>query len=192
MVTLYTSINDIPASGRHIVVDDAQIWAEPLKEFHVDCQIVSPIRAEITLLPVQGGCLVRGKLTGQVVQSCDRCAEEAPTTIDHEIDTFEAIPGESIPFDNEEDEKNNDFADALMDSDTRIIVENSAPMLDVALLCWEEFMLSLPMRPICSEECKGLCPTCGINLNENSCACTQDEGDPRLAALRTLKITKSK
>ncbi len=192
MVTLFASVHDIPSTGRHMIVEDPAIWNEPMKEFHVECQIVTPIRAEITLLPVQGGCLVRGKLTGHVVQNCDLCAEDAPTIIDHEIDTFEAIPGESIPFDNEEDENNDDFANALMDSETRIIVENSAPKLDVALLCWEEFMLSLPMRPVCKENCQGLCPTCGINLNENSCACTQDEGDPRLAALRTLKITKSK
>ncbi len=192
MVTTYISVNDIPQSGRHMVVDDAEVWDAPMKEFHIDCQIVTPLRAEFTLFPMQGGILVRGRLTGHVVQGCDLCAEAAPTIIDHEIDTFEAIAGESIPFDNEEDDNNADFADALMDSESRIIVENNIPKLDVALLCWEEFMLSLPMRPLCQEGCKGLCPSCGINLNENSCACTQDEGDPRLAALRALKITKSK
>ncbi len=192
MAKLFVSIHDIPPTGRHIVVDDASIWAEPMKELHVDCQIVTPLRAEFNLLPVQGGCLVRGKLTGHVTQNCDLCAEQAATLIDHDIDNFEAIPGEAIPFENEDDDKNEDFADALMDSDSRIVVENSMPMLDLALLCWEEFMLSLPMRPLCQEKCKGLCPSCGVNLNENSCTCTQEEGDPRLAALRALKITKSK
>ncbi len=192
MVNLFIAINDIPPSGRQITVDEASVWDAPMKEFHVNCQIVTPLRAEFTLMPMQGGCLVRGKLTGQVVQNCDLCAEDAPTTIDHEIDTFEATPGESIPFDNEEDDNNDDFADALEDSESRIVLQNNAPVLDLGLLCWEEFMLSLPMRPVCKEGCKGLCPTCGINLNENSCACTQDEGDPRLAALRALKITKSK
>ncbi len=192
MVNLYIAIHDIPPSGRHIVVDDAAIWDDPIKELQVDCQVVTPLRAEFTLLPMQGGVLVRGKLTGHVIQACDLCAEPAPVHIDHEIDNFEAIPGEAIPFDNEEDDNNEDIAEALMDSDTRIFVENNAPILDLGSLCWEEFMLSLPMRPLCKEACKGLCTSCGINLNENSCACTQDEGDPRLAALRALKITKSK
>ncbi len=192
MVNTYIAIHDIAPAGRHMIVDEAAVWAEPMKELSIECKIVTPIRAEFTLLPMQGGMLVRGRLTGQVVQSCDLCAEDAPITIDHEIDTFEAIPGEAIPFDNEEDDKNEDFAHALMDSDTRITMENNAPMLNVASLCWEEFMLALPMRPLCQEACKGLCPTCGVNLNENSCSCTQDEGDPRLAALRALKITKSK
>lgn len=45
-------------------------------------------------------------------------------------------------------------------------------------------LLSLPMKPLCSEECAGLCQVCGIDLNKDSCQCVVDKVDPRLAALK--------
>ena len=51
-------------------------------------------------------------------------------------------------------------------------------------------MLALPPNPLCRPDCKGLCPECGANLNEGMCACSRDEGDPRMAVLRGLKVRK--
>jgi len=51
----------------------------------------------------------------------------------------------------------------------------------------EQFVLSLPMKPLCSEGCKGLCPVCGTNLNRNTCDCKPVWEDPRFAALRELR-----
>lgn len=47
--------------------------------------------------------------------------------------------------------------------------------------------LSIPLKVLCREDCKGLCSKCGINLNEASCDCETSEGDPRWAALNKLK-----
>jgi len=49
-------------------------------------------------------------------------------------------------------------------------------------------ILSLPDRPLCREDCKGLCPVCGKNLNEGPCGCKVEEVDPRLEALRALLV----
>ncbi len=189
MGSLYKAIRDIPAQGCSIVVDDATVWSTPMVEFGVECKVLEPLRAELQLLLVPGGCLVRGTLSGQVSQPCDLCAEDSVTTIAHTIDTFEAIPGESIPFEDEDEDDADAMAHEYMDKDSHIIVENAVARLDVASLCWEEFLLSLPMRPLCRQDCKGLCTSCGANLNDISCACVKEEGDPRLAALRALKIT---
>ena len=51
---------------------------------------------------------------------------------------------------------------------------------------YEELSLSLPFRSLCKDDCKGLCPQCGINLNESDCSCNDDYIDPRLAALKQL------
>lgn len=51
----------------------------------------------------------------------------------------------------------------------------------------EEINLSLPYRILCCEDCAGLCPKCGANLNEGPCGCSTDEGDLRLAALAEWK-----
>ena len=51
----------------------------------------------------------------------------------------------------------------------------------------EQFYLSLPMKPLCKDDCKGLCANCGTNLNKATCDCNTQWEDPRLAALRDLK-----
>ena len=51
----------------------------------------------------------------------------------------------------------------------------------------EQFYLSLPMKPLCSDACQGLCPDCGTNLNRVTCDCKRDLDDPRLAALKALR-----
>jgi uncharacterized protein len=64
----------------------------------------------------------------------------------------------------------------------------SGDEIDLAPLIAEQVMLSLPTRPLCSEECSGLCKSCGANLNRESCDCSTETGDPRMAIFRTLKV----
>lgn len=56
--------------------------------------------------------------------------------------------------------------------------------LDVDQLLREELLMCFPMRLLCREDCKGLCPKCGKPLNEGDCTCSQKEIDPRLAVLQ--------
>ena len=58
--------------------------------------------------------------------------------------------------------------------------------IDLAELLREQFYLALPMKPLCAESCKGLCPQCGVNLNVETCACKPQWEDPRLAGLKAL------
>jgi uncharacterized protein len=58
--------------------------------------------------------------------------------------------------------------------------------LDLGELMHEQLELALPMKPLCSNDCKGLCPECGANLNTTTCACAVQWQVPRLAALQGL------
>ena len=93
----------------------------------------------------------------------------------------------------DEDESDESVAPAEMEetTDRRIVFEHNSPLLDLAAICWEELMLALPPTPLCRDNCKGLCAGCGVNLNEGMCACTEEEGDPRMAALRGLTLHKN-
>ncbi len=62
--------------------------------------------------------------------------------------------------------------------------------IDLTPLMYEQIMLALPTRPLCGEECRGLCPQCGINRNTGQCACVAEAGDPRWSVLRNLKIDR--
>ena len=56
--------------------------------------------------------------------------------------------------------------------------------IDLSEIVDRAFVGSLPINFFCSEDCQGLCPQCGINLNHESCLCADDNTDPRLAALK--------
>jgi uncharacterized protein len=62
--------------------------------------------------------------------------------------------------------------------------------VDLSPLLRERILLALPTLPLCAESCRGLCPHCGANLNTERCECVADEGDPRLAVLRDLKVRR--
>ena len=54
----------------------------------------------------------------------------------------------------------------------------------------QELLVNLPLRCLCSPDCKGLCPSCGQNLNEKSCSCEQTATDPRWDALKSIRIRR--
>lgn len=70
------------------------------------------------------------------------------------------------------------------DSDTILLVPDMK--LDLDELVYTEVIVSLPMKHLCKETCKGICPKCGKNLNDGECGCPKKEIDPRLSALADL------
>jgi uncharacterized protein len=74
--------------------------------------------------------------------------------------------------------------DVSSENDDYIIIEDKK--LDLLIPVEEEIMLEMPSRTLCKEDCLGLCPKCGKNLNEGDCDCDKKEVDPRLAILKTL------
>lgn len=185
MGNLRIALYDIPPQGKNITVDSPAVWDGPLAEFRMECRIAEPLRAELFLSPVDEGWLVRGRLRGEAALPCDLCAEDALARIDHPIEIFISSPDAPVA--------DADGDESLLDAEAgHVILDNGIPMLDAASLCWEEFMLALPARPLCAPGCKGLCARCGANLNAAPCDCAKDEGDPRLAVLRRLKIQPPK
>ncbi len=64
--------------------------------------------------------------------------------------------------------------------------------IDLDALIFEQVMLHMPIKPLCAESCKGLCPRCGIDLNRASCLCQAETFDERLAALKRFKVQPEK
>ncbi|MBQ9453519.1 MAG: DUF177 domain-containing protein [Desulfovibrio sp.] len=170
------SLNNLPLEGREYIVDSTSVWQTPLREFRMNCQIEEPLHACIRVLPVENGWLVRGTLKGKVIVPCSRCAEDTVISIDTHFENFESLNEQS----DDETLSSNDMDDGC------IVMEGTTPLLDLAAICWQEFVLALPPTPLCRKDCKGLCARCGANLNTGPCACKNDEGDPRMAPLRGL------
>ena len=183
MAALRITLSEIGPEGLSLTVDDPAVWNVPLAEFQMACRVVRPLRAELIVLPQENGCLLRGRISGEVALPCNRCAEEALVVLDQAFDEFEEYPDTEPAAAEACDER------GLLEGGDVLLLENGVPVLDVSALVWEEFSLALPVKPLCSSDCRGVCPVCGKNLNEGPCGCSSDEGDPRLAALRNLKIS---
>jgi DUF177 domain-containing protein len=120
-----------------------------------------------------------GRLSAPMVASCARCAEEfsAPNAR-----PFRFVLAPRAAGDNDDGRlRTEDLEFSLYDGD----------QIDLAPLVSEQLILALPSRALCREDCQGLCPSCGINLNLRKCDCEQPARDPRLALVRTLKLERS-
>jgi len=75
-----------------------------------------------------------------------------------------------------------------LDDHEMVVAYYEGNHLDLGEVVREQCVLSLPLKPLCREDCRGRCPSCGKNRNLESCECSAPEeaGDPRLAALKKL------
>ena len=188
MNTSWIPLQSIPAEGSVLVLEDQALWQSFLAEYNVTCRIVTPVRAELQVLPQEEGILFRGKVTGTVALPCNRCAEDSIAELHHSFDSFEPYPADPhlIPAEGDEDSDSLEVDEAVI----RVAAFGRGFEINPAALAWEEFSLALPVKPLCSEDCKGLCPVCGNNKNTEKCTCVTEQGDPRLSALRGLTIKK--
>lgn len=173
MSELWIALKDLPAEGREFSFTDQSLWSDRFAGFGLACRPGRGITAKALVQPQGKGCLFTGTIEGSILTPCSRCAEEFEQEFASEFTLFETLPGEGEEPDEE----------------CRIVEEGGQLSLDAAALLWEEFVLALPVKPLCSESCRGLCPKCGANWNQGPCSCDKEEGDPRLATLRGLKLS---
>ena len=124
----------------------------------------APVAADLVLEGLQGDAvLATGTVSAPWEGACRRCLGAASGTLTVEVrELFEAA------------------------SDQEETYPLQGDRVDLEPLVRDAVLLELPQAPLCAEECKGLCPTCGANRNEGTCTCTR-EPDPRWAALDELK-----
>lgn len=193
MYSTWAPLQAVLNTGPHYILEDQKIWAEPIDEFGMSCRISAPLRAEFDIFPQEDGLLIRGRLIGQITLPCGRCAEDAVYDIQNEFDSFEPFPekNESGELDPDVDEYFIRFS-SMANGANRATGATGGTDLEVnlAALAWEEFAQALPVHPLCGQNCAGLCPNCGANLNEAPCGCSKEESDPRMAKLRGLKINR--
>ena len=99
---------------------------------------------------------------------CDRCLEPVEINIDFNVD--DVIEFNKTESDEEQEEK--DYIDGYN--------------LDVDRLIFGELLVSIPGKILCREDCKGLCPVCGTNLNVAECGCDRDVLDPRMSVFKDI------
>ncbi len=171
-------LREIPPEGLTRTLDLRGEWAErALQGTDAQVEAKSDLRADVELQKAHADVFVRGKLVGVLTSPCSRCLAPSAVLVNAPFElTF--VPAESEP-EAAEIEVTEELADLAT-------YENDE--VDIEELLREELLLALPMAALCSEGCKGLCPTCGKNLNEGPCACEPAPKDERFSALRNLKL----
>jgi uncharacterized protein len=120
---------------------------------------------------------LRGTINAAVEVRCDRCVAPVVFPLNADFDVT-YVPEEVLKTDAEATElQEDDLTFATYEGDE----------LDIDELAREQILLALPSRHLCREDCKGLCLTCGEDLNTQACHCERQETDPRWAALAALK-----
>ncbi len=126
-----------------------------------------------------GGIKAEGVMSFTISMPCSRCLKVFKVDVERNVDVFFSEEGVKVRRVGEEIE--------LTKGDLDVEFLEDKGIINLKNLVEEEIRLSLPMKPLCSEECKGICPICGKDLNIESCTCKSEEIDPRLAPLLELK-----
>lgn len=132
-----------------------------------------PVHVRATAsLAGSGEVVVRGSVEATLLQACRRCLEPVRMAVDEELILVYSPRDELGTTENDPEMR---------------VVEVGQSEVDLAAAVREELMLDLARYLVCREDCRGLCPRCGVNRNEEECDCTLEEPDPRWDALRALK-----
>ncbi|MCI9128956.1 MAG: DUF177 domain-containing protein [Eggerthellaceae bacterium] len=134
-----------------------------------------PCKWEVQVTNTGGALLVQGSAKVSGTTSCIRCLEDAKVELDGAIEGYFVITPEGEDPDLEGDEFEELPANHVM---------------DLTPLILQGLLLAAPRQPLCKEDCLGLCPKCGQDLNIGECACSSDDVDPMnpFAVLKDLDL----
>jgi uncharacterized protein len=141
-----------------------------------DFRVVEPIALAFDIFKDKDQFRLVGRVRTRLELSCGRCLEPYTLPVDQTFD-LRYQPHTRNTGEGEREIEEDDLTTAFYDNDE----------IDLGHLMREQFYLALPMKPLCSDACKGLCPMCGTNFNRGTCDCKREWEDPRLAALKALR-----
>lgn len=146
----------------------AAIDREPLVE-------IAPVRIEGEVSRIEGGHVLEARLAYQGMLECSRCLVHYPFANREE---FSLLLYRRKPIAEGELSLEKDDLDAFFYDD---------PALSVVPIAEERVQMAVPMKPLCREDCRGLCPQCGRDRNVSECDCVAESIDPRWKVLELLK-----
>lgn len=157
------SIHELKKTPEVTFSGEQPITLRGVNPLHPTLECIAKVQGTVT--KVGGRYLVQGNISTMVKLVCDRCLDEfdAPLTVAF-CQRYSADP-------NETDEE---------------VCPISGFEIDLEDVVAEAVVLSIPMKWLHDENCKGICKVCGVNLNKQSCHCDAQDIDPRLEGLRNI------
>ena len=171
------NVHEIEEVAKELVYEESTDSLNALLLHGQVCDFEFPAAAEVRVEYYRAGqeLFFQGRIAGGVIGHCARCLEEYAFDLAKEFFVV-LVPKHDLPAGVELSDEDLDLSFYAGDA------------VDLSPLVREQIILALPTRPLCRDNCNGLCPSCGANLNTHHCQCTAASGDPRLAVLRSLKV----
>ncbi len=172
-------VEDITEEGQERVRSRQEDWleerlaGETQRSFHFS----GPIQIRLHLTRAGKTVLMRSRVEARVEWICARCLTSFSRTLTSEFKTsLKPRPDSLLP--EEIELKREDLETEFYEGEE----------IDVAPLVQDQILLTLPAKAICQEECRGLCPKCGQNLNRGTCQCSGKVIDPRFESLKNFRV----
>ncbi len=171
---MYIETKEIDPDG--LVVERDQPWHLPPPRPGDDPVSVEHIRLAGEVHEEGDGYAFSGDIDTVATLGCSRCLEPYQLPLHLHFDLLYTPRPEQASG-----------GESRVDEEEFTAVHFDGGRIDLDALLAEQIYLGLPLKPLCREDCHGLCPRCGTNLNQGSCECpTGPEPDPRLSPLKAL------
>jgi uncharacterized protein len=149
-------------------------FVPPDDPFNLD--LLHPVNVVLNLDRHPDHIRITGKIEGHLQVSCHRCLKSFPLFLNEPVDIY-LIEKERVSGEEEQELQPEETLYEFFDGE----------VIEVDQLVAEQIFLALPVKVLCSEDCKGICPGCGANLNEEACQCGADRRQSPFAKLKSIK-----
>jgi uncharacterized protein len=143
---------------------------------------VSDVEVNISLTRSGSEVFAAGTLRGTIKLQCGRCLADFEQEISATVEEPFFPKEHGVEIDGRAKD-----AEVDVEEDEGDVNVYEGDSLDLFAVLRDQLFLEIPLKPLCKEDCKGLCPNCGANLNATACGCKLKTTDPRLAVLKNLK-----
>jgi len=135
-------------------------------------EFLGPIEVELSGSKTGDELIFQGSISSKAELECARCLDRFESELSSRLQFVVHL----IEINQVQDSADDDF----------VVLPKTAQEYDIGQRVREAIILELPLKPLCSETCLGLCPMCGTNLNESGCDCMPDKTDERWESLKEL------
>jgi len=177
--TLQVNVAHLKDEGLDLDLNLGEDWFSRWQGEDPDLEFSAPgnINVRVHLERHGHDILVRGHLEGTLHLTCSRCLVSFSYPVAADFDLLLApAPHQAAPADEE-------LSKADLDRDFY-----RGETVNLESILREQVLLTLPLKPLCAEACKGLCPRCGVDLNQETCQCPAEESTSPLAILKNIKL----
>ena len=171
-------VDEIPDSGRflHFHWDQNRFRQYLPPDDPVEIELVRPVNVDLEIHKRPDHIRIIGAIESILRLTCHRCLNVFKWSLHERVDVF-LVEDKKLPEEEETELEIDELEYEFFDGE----------IIELDHLVAEQIFLALPYKVLCSERCKGLCPKCGTNLNEETCNCDRSSSVSPFAALEEIK-----